>query len=222
MKYKKKILLTILWIFIIGFLYTLVANVFIIESTKKQIIDINELEKIDDVSAILVLGCKAHEDNTPSLMLANRLEKGIEVYNLTSKKLILSGDHAKDGYDEVNTMRDYVLNSTIPSKDIFLDHAGLTTYDSIYRAKYIFEAKKIVIITQKYHLYRALYLANQIGIEAVGVVAEDIPQKSLMVKNNMREVFSRDKNFIKGIIKPQSKYLGEKISLDGDGNVTEG
>lgn len=222
MKYKRKILLTILWIFIVCFLYTVVANIYIIETTKKQIIDIKKLNKIDNVDAILVLGCKVYEDNTPSLMLENRLNKGIEVYNLTHSKLLLSGDHGSNSYDEVNAMRDYVLKTDVDSKDVFLDHAGFNTYDSIYRAKHIFDAKKIVIVTQKYHLYRALYLANQIGIEALGIEAFDIPQKGIMIQNNIREILSRDKNFIKGIIKPQSKYLGEKISLEKDGNITIG
>ena len=108
------------------------------------------------------------------------------------------------------------------SKDIFLDHAGVNTYDSLYRAKYIFEAKKIVIVTQKYHMYRALYLANKLDLDAVGIVADDIPQKMIMLKNEIREILSRDKNFFKGIIKPKSKYLGEIIPLNQDGIVTSG
>ena len=137
---------------------------------------------------------------------------GVDVYNLLHKKIILSGDHGKKNYDEVNVMRNYILDD-VDSNDIFLDHAGFSTYDSIYRAKYIFNAKKIAIVTQKYHMYRALYLANKLDIEAIGIVAEDIPQKIIMFKNEIREILSRDKNFFQGIFKPQSKYLGETISL---------
>ena len=104
-------------------------------------------------------------------------------------------------------MRDYLLDYNIKEEDIFLDHAGFSTYDSIYRAKYIFDVKKIIIITQKYHMYRALYLANKLDIEAVGIEANDIPQKGVMIKNRIREVLSRDKSFIYGLIKPKSKYL---------------
>lgn len=204
-----------------GCLLTLFINIFMICSTKSQIIDINDVKNRNDIDAILVLGCKAYSDG-PSLMLAKRLDKGIEVYNLTESKLILSGDHGTKKYDEVNVMRDYVLNSSIDSKNVFLDHAGFSTYDSIYRAKYVFNAKKIIIVTQKYHMYRALYLANQLDLEAVGVVADDIPQKVIMFKNEIREILSRDKNFFKGIVKPESKYLGEEISLNQDGNVTKG
>ena len=220
-KYRKKILFIILSIILFLSLLTLFINLYMINSTKKQILDINSIDKIDNVDAIIILGCRVNGDS-PSLMLTKRLEKGIEVYNKLHTKVILTGDHSTDGYDEVNVMRNYLISSDIESKDIFLDHAGINTYDSIYRAKYIFEAKKVVIVTQEYHMYRALYLANKLDLEAVGIVADDIPQKGIMLKNEIREIFSRDKNFFKGLFKPKSKYLGEIIPLDQDGIVTEG
>ena len=207
---KKKVVLTISLILFLIFIVTLFINIYMINSTKSQIVSIDSLE--GNYDAILVLGCKVN-GNSPSLMLAKRLDKGMDVYHKTNTKILLSGDHGKNEYDEVDVMKEYLINSGISDEDIFLDHAGFNTYDSIYRAKYIFGVKKIIIITQEYHMYRALYLANCLGIEAVGVNASNIPQKDIMLKNKIREVFSRDKNFFKGIIKPQSKYLGEKISL---------
>ena len=189
-----------------------------ISSTKSRIVSIDSLN--DDYDAILILGCRVN-GNSPSLMLARRLDKGIDVYNKLHTKVLLTGDHGNNDYDEVNVMRDYIIDN-VESKDIFLDHAGFNTYDSLYRAKYIFEAKRIVIVTQEYHMYRALFLANQLDLDAVGVVADDIPQKGIMLKNEIREIFSRDKNFIKGIFKPKGKYLGEIIPLNQDGIVTEG
>ena len=218
---KKCLLLIFLSFLVIVIFGTLFINLYMVNYTSGNIIEENEVKKITDIDAILVLGCKAYSYG-PSLMLSYRLEKGIDIYNQTYNKIILSGDHGKNDYDEVNVMRDYMLDSDIPSQDIFLDHAGFSTYDSIYRAKYIFGTKKIIIITQKYHLYRALYIAKKIGIEAYGIPASDIPQKGIMLKNEIREILSRDKNFIKVIFKPQSKYLGEKISLEEDGNVTNG
>ena len=203
------------------FFMTLFINIYMINSTKSQIIDIDNIDEISDIDAIIILGCKV-EDNGPSLMLAKRLDRGYDVYNKLHTKIILTGDHGQNEYDEVNVMRDYLLDFDIPRKDIFLDHAGFNTYDSIYRAKYVFDAKKVVIVTQEYHMYRALYLANKLDLEAVGVVAEDIPQKSIMLKNNIREILSRDKNFFLGIFKPKSKYLGEMIPLNSDGIITEG
>lgn len=216
---KKKITILLVLIIILVALMTLFINLHMINSTSDQIVDIYSLKS--DYDAIVVLGCKVDE-NGPSLMLARRLDKGSEVYNKLNTKIILTGDHGKNEYDEVNTMRDYLLDYNVDSKDIFLDHAGFNTYDSIYRAKYIFEAKKVVIITQKYHMYRALYIANSLGLEAVGVVADDIPQKTIMLKNEIREILSRDKNFFISIFKPKSKYLGETIPLNQDGIITEG
>ncbi len=215
---KKKVLVILSIIILIVSLLTLFINLRMINSTKDQIVSIDSLS--NDYDAIIVLGCKVN-DNGPSLMLARRLDRGIDVYNKINTKVILTGDHGKNEYDEVNIMRDYVLDS-IPSKDIFLDHAGFNTYDSIYRAKYIFNSQRIIIITQEYHLSRALYIASHLGIDAKGIMASDVPYKVIMFKNEVREVLSRDKNFVKVIFKPKSKYLGEKISLTGDGNINEG
>ena len=131
----------------------------------------------------------------------------------------MSGDHTKKDYDEVNIMKKYAINKGIPSEDIFMDHAGISTYDSIYRAKYIFNAKKIIIVTQKYHLYRALYIANELGLEAYGI--ETIKPEYLgNTYREIREVLARNKDFFKCIYKPKAKYLGNTISLDGNGDIT--
>lgn len=220
-KRKKRILFLFIVLIFIAIIGTVLINLYMINSTKNQIIELNEVKDLEDVDAIIILGCKAYSDG-PSLMLAKRLETGVSVYQLLNSKLLLSGDHGTSEYDEVNVMRDYIVNTGIDTKDIFLDHAGFNTYDSIYRAKYIFGVKKAVIITQKYHMYRALYIANKLDMEAVGVIASDIPQKGIMIKNEIREILSRDKNFFKTIFMPQSKYLGDKIPITGDGNMTNG
>lgn len=212
MSKKGKIIFFLLFLLIIiGILGTLFINIYMINSTKNQIIELKDIN--NEYDAIVILGCKVNGDS-PSLMLARRLDKGIEVYNKLHTKILLTGDHGQKNYDEVDVMKEYLESSNIDSNDIFLDHAGFNTYDSIYRAKYIFMAKKIIIITQEYHMYRALYLANKLDIEAVGIIADDIPQKIVMLKNEIREILSRDKNFFKGIIKPKSKYLGEIIPLN--------
>ena len=208
-------------IVVIGFIITtFFINMYMIKFSEKYIISEENID-IDNIDAIVVLGCKAYENN-PSLMLANRLDKGIKIYQQIGGKLLLTGDHGQSEYDEVSVMKKYVLDNNISSNDIFLDHAGFNTYDSIYRVKEVFQAQKIVIITQKYHLYRALYIAKKLGLEAYGIIADDIPYKGIMIKNEIREILSRDKNYFKVLIKPQSKYLGEPIDLTGDGNVTNG
>ncbi len=146
---KKKIGKLLILIIVLVTLMTLFINLYMINSTSNQIVNIDKLD--NDYDAILVLGCKV-DGNTPSLMLSRRLEKAKEVYNKLGTKLLLTGDHGKNNYDEVNVMKDYLLDYNIDSKDIFLDHAGFNTYDSLYRAKYVFEAKKVVIVTQRDHM----------------------------------------------------------------------
>ena len=122
-------------------------------------------------------------------------------------------------YDEVNVMKDYLINKNIPSEDIFMDHAGISTYDSIYRVKHIFKAKKIIIVTQEYHLKRAIYIAKKLNIEVYGVASN--PRKyTNQLKREIREILARTKDFIKTITKPTSKYLGDAILLSQDGNIT--
>ena len=153
-------------------------------------------------------------------MLKDRLEKGIELYKAgVAPKIIMSGDHGKESYDEVNLMKEYAIEKGVPSEDIFMDHAGFSTYDSIYRARDIFKVKKMIIVTQKFHLYRALYLSNKLGIEAYGVMAEPIKYSGQFYRE-LREILARDKDFIKAIVKPKPTYLGESIPVNGNGDET--
>ena len=116
-------------------------------------------------------------------------------------------------------MKQFAIDKGVPSEDIFMDHAGFSSYDSIYRAKEIFGAKKILIVTQKYHLYRALYIADKLEIEAYGVGSD--PRKySGQALREIREIFARDKDFVKCIFKPESTYLGDTIPVSGNGDIT--
>ncbi len=208
-----------MFILIILIILVFTFNGIVVGTVKNRIISMDDLKNLKDVDAILVLGCKVNPDG-PSLMLDKRLEKGVEVYNTIGTKLLLSGDHGQEEYDEVNTMKEYIVNQDINLDDVFLDHAGFSTYDSIYRAKNIFGIKKMIIVSQKYHLFRALYIAQELGIEAYGIEANNIPYKSINIKNEIREVLARDKDFFKTIIKPKSKYLGEKIDIKESGRLT--
>ena len=194
-------------------------NLFVKLSTKKQIIKEDQYSNLSDVDCIIILGAGIWGDK-PSPMLEDRLQEGIKLYqNNVSDKIIMSGDHGKKEYDEVNIMKNYVVERGIPSENIFMDHAGFSTYESIYRAKEIFQAKKIVIVTQKYHLYRALYIANRLGIEAYGVGSD--PRQYVGATNReIREILARNKDFIKCIFKPKPTYLGDTIPVSGNGDVT--
>ena len=131
----------------------------------------------------------------------------------------MSGDHARGGYDEVNVMKEYAVSEGVPSQDVFMDHAGLSTYDSVYRARDIFQAKRIIIVTQRYHTYRALYIAKRLGVEAYGVDAELLEREGTFVRE-LREIAARAKDAVKCVFKPEARILGEAIPVNGDGNVT--
>ena len=214
-----KFIKTIILLILISILLILAINTHIILSTKNQIIEDNNYSNLKDIDCILVLGAAIWGEQ-PSPMLEDRIMQSINLYNnQVSSKILMSGDNTTPTYDEVNIMKNYATNKGVPSTDIFMDHAGIATYDSIYRTKEIFMADKIVIVTQKYHLYRALHIANQLGIEAYGVPTTPKQYRG-MYKRELREVLARTKDYIKSIIKPESTYLGEIIPVSGDGNIT--
>lgn len=168
---------------------------------------------------VLVLGCGVW-GNTPSHMLEDRLLEGISLCQSgASEKLLMSGDHGREGYDEVNVMKKFAVDRGIPSEDVFMDHAGFSTYESMYRAKEIFKAEKILIVTQDYHLYRAIYDARALGLEAYGVASNPRSYGGQLYRD-IREILARNKDFIYSIIKPEPTYLGEAIPVQGNGNLT--
>ena len=215
----RKMIKYIIMLILIFVVTVLVINFFVKIVTKNRILKKEEYSKLEDIDCIIVLGAGIWGDK-PSPMLEDRLKEAVSLYNQNiSSKIIMSGDHGKADYDEVNIMKEYAIEQGVASEDIFMDHAGFSTYESVYRAKEIFEANKIVIVTQKYHLYRALYIAKQLGIEAYGVNSD--PRKYVgATYREAREIIARDKDFIKCIFKPQPKYLGETIPVNGDGNIT--
>ena len=215
----RKMIKYIIMLILIFVVTVLVINFFVKIVTKNRILKKEEYSKLEDIDCIIVLGAGIWGDK-PSPMLEDRLKEAVSLYNQNiSSKIIMSGDHGKADYDEVNIMKEYAIEQGVASEDIFMDHAGFSTYESMYRAKEVFEANKIVIVTQKYHLYRALYIAKQLGIEAYGVNSD--PRKYVgATYREAREIIARDKDFIKCIFKPQPKYLGETIPVNGDGNIT--
>ena len=185
-------------------------------------IDADTIESLKSVDpqCILVLGCSVWADNQPSPMLQDRLDTAIDLYKKgAAPKLLLSGDNSVPEYSEPDCMYQYALSRGVRDEDIFLDFAGFSTYDSVYRARDVFCADRMIIVTQKYHLYRALKIADALGVEAKGV-ASDQRQYQGRYYREFREVLARDKDFVKCIFKPDPVFLGEKIPVDGDGRVT--
>ena len=195
-------------------------NAYVKGHTKDLIITSAEATEQSDVSCIVVLGCQVWDDGTPSAILKDRLNRAIELYKLgVAPKIIMSGDHGQVDYDEVNAMKQFAVEKGVPSEDIFMDHAGFSTYETMYRAKEIFDADKIVVVTQEYHLYRALYIADKLGIEAYGV-SSDYETYSGQYMRDLREVLARNKDFFMVIFKPEPTFLGDVIPVSGNGDAT--
>lgn len=202
----------LLLLFALLFAITLLSlNAAIKSVTKDKILEPHTAAQLGDIDCILVLGCHVR-----SQYLADRLTTAFGLYDMgASPKLLMTGDHGREVYDEVNYMLDKAEEHGIERKDVFTDHAGFSTYESMYRAKEIFGAKRIIIVTQEYHLYRALYLAEKLGIEAYGVSAS-LHGYGSQDYQDMRESLARMKDFFYALIKPEPTFLGESIPISGD------
>lgn len=195
-------------------------DAYVVQSTSNQILSPEDAALLQDVDCILVLGCGVRNDGTPSDMLEDRLRRSVELFQASAApKLLMSGDHGQVSYNEVWTMKQYAMDRGIASADIFMDHAGFSTYESIYRARDIFQCKKIIIISQEYHLFRALYIANALGIEAYGVHA-DYRSYTGQLSYDLREILARNKDFVTAIFKPLPTHLGDTIPIWSDGDLT--
>lgn len=196
-----------------------VTNVVTIAGSKGSIVSADEAS-ISSADAIVVLGASVFADGTPSGILQDRLDDGIALYFAgVAPKLIMSGDNGTESYNEVRVMKQYAIAQGVPSEDIFCDHAGFSTYESMYRAKYVFGCQRIVVATQTYHLYRALWSAKSLGMQATGVPS-DYHEYQKQLQYDIREVPARTKDFFKALFRVPSTYVGDAISLDQDGDIT--
>ncbi|NLY97442.1 MAG: DUF218 domain-containing protein [Clostridiaceae bacterium] len=213
-----KFITTIILLVTVGLLAVFLINGYVRNSVKDRIYTINDIMNYE-ADCILILGAGVWGDR-PSHMLEDRLITGTALYEKgLSNRLLMSGDHGKDDYDEVNVMKKFAIDRGIPSSHVFMDHAGFSTYDSLYRARDIFLVKKAVIVTQEYHLYRALYVAKGLGIDAIGV-SSDLRPYAGQEYRDLREILARVKDFIYVILQPQPTFLGETIPVQGDGDAT--
>ena len=195
-------------------------NNIVVSTTRDRILSPQEAAQLSDVDCILVLGCLVKNNGVPSDMLSDRLRRGVELHELgASEKLLMSGDHGREDYDEVSAMKAYALDAGVASSDVFMDHAGFSTYESMYRARDVFCARKVIIVTQEYHLYRALYVARMLGLEAYGVSADYRGYTNQWIRD-LREVLARVKDMGTAIFQPEPAYLGETVPVWGDGDLT--
>jgi len=190
---------------IVLMLLIFLPNIYILATTHGQITTLKAISFQDsqDYECALIFGAGVR-DGKPSPILKERLDTGVALYQAgVVPKLLLSGHGSADGkgYDEVKVMHEYVLNKNVPDTDLIIDKSGFSTYESVQRCLNTYHLQKVLLVSQKYHLYRAIYLANQLGLEANGVIADQRRFPGQFMRD-LREVFARDKDFIKGIIKP--------------------
>ncbi len=173
---------------------------------------------LTDFDCILVLGAGVRADGTASPMLADRVKVAVDLYEATGLPLLMSGDHTGD-YNEVAVMKALAVEAGVPAEDVFLDHAGYSTYESLYRAKEMFGARKVAVVSQGYHLYRALFIARECGLEAVGVPS-DLRDYYLQTRYELRELLARVKDFYVACRGEVPCEVETKVDLSGDGNNT--
>ncbi len=223
MKLKKSILrigCVALCLILLCGIVVFILNAVVTQTAGKYFLTQTEATDLADFDCILVLGAGVYGNGSPTWMLRDRLNTGITLYkDGAAPKILMSGDHGRKNYDEVNSMKDFAKASGIASENIFMDHAGFSTYESMYRARDIFQAKRIVIVTQRYHLYRAVYIARALGLDAYGV--ETPPQiYGGETIREIREIAARVKDIFTAWFKPKPTFLGETIPVSGNGNLT--
>lgn len=173
-------------------------------------------DSVETYQTAIVLGAKVNNDD-PSDILEDRLLTGLELYQDGKvEKILVSGDNGQIEYNEVGAMRDYLLEKGVSGEDIFMDHAGFDTYDTMYRAKEIFKVEDAIIVTQNFHLPRAIYIARALDIDAVGVSADRQTYVYIDLYER-REKLAQVKAFLNVIFHSKPKFLGDPIPITGDG-----
>lgn len=173
-------------------------------------------QQVPTEQVALILGARVYADGGLSQMTQDRADTAIDLYNSHKvQRILVSGDHGQKRYDEVNTIKKYLLKKGIPPEDLFLDHAGFDTYDSIYRARDIFHVQSMIIISQDFHLPRAVYIAKSLHVNAIGVIA-DRQDYGNMTGVLLREKIARVKAFIDVLLHDKPEYLGEPIPITGE------
>lgn len=219
-KWGKRVLLILIALGLMGGAGILGISGYMKAAAADLIYEENKDSQLPKVDCILILGAGLTQEGTPSLVLTDRLNRGIDLYKKgVSDRLLMSGDHGRTGYNEVAAMKQYAMDAGVPEDDIFMDHAGFSTYESIYRARDIFEVKSLAIVTQPYHEYRAVYAAQKLGLTVYGT-----PSVATKYRNSwmleVREKLARTKEFFNLMIQPEPTYLGDRIPISGTGTET--
>lgn len=215
---KKRIIIGGVVAIFVLLIFGAMTNAAVLSDASRYIVETPD--NLPQAQAVLVLGAKVKSDGKMSQMLEDRVATGLQIYKTGKvQKILVSGDHGTENYDEVNTMKKYLLNAGVPQEGIFLDHAGFDTYDSMYRAREIFHVRSMIVVTQKFHLPRAIFIARSLGIEAKGYAA-DLRTYPGMYLNESREILARIKAWLDISTSAKPKFLGPVIPIEGDGRIS--
>lgn len=203
-----------MYLFLLFLAIYILCNAIVYLSSRKYLS--RDMDKIPACYTALVLGASVYASGEPSQILADRLEKAYELYkNGRVKRFLLSGDHGTRAYNEVKGMKTYLNKKGVPDVVIFTDHAGFDTYNTMVRAKKVFEVDSLIIVTQTFHLRRAIYIARSQGLTAYGC-SSDMHSYPSITYLQMRESLANIKAFFEVLFHVKPRFEGKKIPIRGD------
>lgn len=211
----KRILFLIVPTLALLIVFTIAAQTLIHFDTAGRIFD--EAKDVPAAQAVIIPGAAILANRDLSPVFRDRVNTALQLYSSGKvSKILVSGDNSTVEHNEVNPVRNYLLERGVPGEDIFLDHAGFDTYSTMYRAREIFRVESAIIATQEFHLPRAIFLARNLGMTAYGLKADN-DSYSLRPRNYVREFFAKEKAALDIMTNRRPKYLGEQIPITGDG-----
>jgi len=214
----KKYLKILAYLFILGLIAVVSVNLYVKSTTKTHIHHSLKRFPKNDVGIIFGAGIRGDQ---PSKYLKDRLDAGILLYKSKRiNKILLSGDNGREEYDELTVMKNYCFNHGVDTTKIFIDYAGFDTYSTMYRAKHIFKIKKATLISQEYHLNRAIYIGQKLGIKSVGYSANKGEYRGYKYVT-FREYGSIFKSFLDVLRNREPHFLGNPIDINGISNYSK-
>ena len=198
-------------------LFSMLLITYVTVSTYSSIFE--NVDQVPNKPVALLLGASVRSSGALSPVLKERADAAYELYSKKKVlKILVSGDNSSLAYDEVYPVGKYLMSIGVPQSDIFLDYAGFDTYSSVFRAKKIFGVTSMIIVSQAFHLPRALFIARHMGISALGVDASR--PGDLYINNTLREILATVKAFFDLLTHRQSRYLGPSFNVLGSGIAT--
>lgn len=209
----KKIALRLLILGVIAFILICGLSWRVQSSTESQIF--KDSKDVPQAYTVIVLGASVYSSGKLSIILEDRVRSALDLYNTGKvKRFLLSGDNGTEQYNEPKAMKAYLMAQGVPEDDIFLDYAGFDTYDSMYRASAVFNVKDAIVVTQEFHLPRAIYIANKLDLNYYGYIGDKHIYQSANI-NSKRELLANVKAFLELTFNKEPTYLGAKIPIDG-------